>query len=120
MEKSIQLSLLYMKYLYLLLLASLFCHSCKYQNEVPTNFNFIIDDGGNDYYNSEKGLFYREFIIESEFYDDSVFVKSLTIDKKEYSIRLNENDYKKIYELYKKLIFKISHLNLRLNGITLK
>ncbi|MBD8388853.1 hypothetical protein [Dysgonomonas sp. BGC7] len=96
-----------MKYLYLLLFTSLLYHSCKYQNEVPSNFNFIINDGANDSYNSEKGLFYRESLIESKFYDDdSILTKGYIIDKKEYSIKLKENDYKRVYKLYKSINFQ--------------
>lgn len=96
-----------MRYLYLLLLILPLCYSCKYKHEMPSNFYFKMDDGATDYYDSEKDLFYRTFLIESEFKDaDSVLVKKNSISKKEFPLKLNEKDYKEIYDLYKKINFQ--------------
>ena len=36
------------------------------QQEVPADFNFTIDSGGNDSYNSEYNSFYRKYLNENK------------------------------------------------------
>lgn len=111
MEKGLSVTLSYIKSIdmrcfYLLLLLSLLCCSCKQPKEVPADFYFRIDDGVNDSYDSKEGLFYREFWVESESYDeDSVLVKTLSTGKKEFPLKLNKEDYKEIYNFYKRINF---------------
>lgn len=40
--------------------------SLMIQQEVPADFNFTIDSGGNDSYNSEYNSFYRKYLNENK------------------------------------------------------
>lgn len=96
-----------MRRLYLLLLIPLSYYSCKYKSEPPSNFHFIIDNGANDHYDSNKELFYREYYEENQSYNqDSTLETSIIISKKEYSIKLSNKDILTIYELYKEINFQ--------------
>lgn len=98
---------IHMRYFYLLLLLPLLYCSCQHPKEVPADFYFRIDNGVNDSYDSKEGLFYREFWVESESCnEDSVLVKTLSTGTKEFPLRLNKEDYKEIYNFYKRINFQ--------------
>ncbi|KFF06969.1 hypothetical protein [Flavobacterium reichenbachii] len=57
----------------------------KVREEVPADFYFVIEDGGNDYYNSQNNNFHRKYVKE-----ERVIKVKLTKDEKEkiYSLIL--------------------------------
>ncbi|MFD1603722.1 hypothetical protein ACFSJW_10595 [Flavobacterium artemisiae] len=59
------------------------------KEEIPTDFYFVIEDGGNDYYNSQNNNFHRKYVKE-----EKVIKVKLTKDEKE-----------KIYSLILKIKF---------------
>lgn len=48
------------------------------REEIPTDFYFVIEDGGNDYYNSQTNNFHRKYVRE-----EKIIKVKLTKDEKE-------------------------------------
>ena len=65
--------------------------SLMIQQEVPPDFNFTIDSGGNDSYNSEYNSFYRKYLNENK-----MIKVELTKGEKEkiYSFIVKSNFFK--------------------------
>jgi hypothetical protein len=65
--------------------------SLMIQQEIPVDFNFTIDSGGNDSYNSEYNSFYRKYLNE-----DKTIKVELTKGEKEkiYSFIVKSNFFK--------------------------
>jgi len=57
----------------------------KFREEVPADFYFVIEDGGNDYYNSQNNNFHRKYVK-----GEKLLKVKLTKDEKEkiYSLIL--------------------------------
>jgi hypothetical protein len=61
----------------------------KVREEIPADFYFVIEDGGNDYYNSQNNNFHRKYVKE----------------EKVVKVKLTKEDKEKIYSLILKIKF---------------